>query len=170
MPVPNAPAVDDWAAALALMVIGVGYIPLSLYLRRRNTLEPATGAGPQRGFVLALCGGGTLALAIGGAVALYAWMTALFGSPLTNWQQVAHAGLSAGIVGAILLAIYLPIAFREHLFSGPVKRVAPVVPEPVEPVDIPAVSVQPLTIEAILDELLAGKITRDEAVTRIRAL
>src|ERR1019366_3532916 len=72
VPVPAAPVVSDWAVALALLVAGMGYIPLSLYLRRRNSREPATGASPHRGFVLALCGGGILALAIGIAVALYA--------------------------------------------------------------------------------------------------
>jgi hypothetical protein len=117
--------------------------------------------------VLALCGGGILALAIGGAVALYAWITALFGSPITYWQQVAHQGLSASIVGAILVAIYLSLALREHLFSSPLKRVVPAVSEPAA---LPAAPVQSPTLENILDELLAGKIARDEAATRIRAL
>jgi hypothetical protein len=167
MPIPDAPAVSDWVSAIALVIAGVGYIPLSVYLRHRNSIDPMTAAGPRRGFVLALCGGGILALAIGGAVALYAWITALFGSPITYWQQVAHRGLSASIVGAVLVAIYLPLALCEHLFSSPSKRVVSAVPEPVV---LPAPSVQPLTIENILDELLAGKIARDEAATRIRAL
>jgi hypothetical protein len=168
MPIPNAPAVSDWASSLALMIAGLGYIPLSVYLRRRNSRDPINAAGPRRGFVLALCGGGILALAIGGAVALYAWITTLFGSPITYWQQVAHQGLSASIVGAILVAIYLLLALREHLFSSPVKHIVPAVPDPAV-VSEPA-AVQPRTIENILDELLANKITRDEAATRIRAL
>ncbi len=69
-------------------------------------------------------------------IALYAWVTTLFRSPVANWQQVTHAGLSAGIIGAILVAIYLSIALREHLFSGSLKRVVPVIPESVE---LPAV-------------------------------
>ena len=166
MPVPNAPAVSDWAAASGLAVVGLGYIPLSVYLRRRNSRDPLAAASPRRGFVLALCGGGILAFAIGGAVALYVWITALIGSPIPYWQQVAHQGLSATIVGAILIAIYLSLALREHLFSSPLKHVvSAVVPEPVV---VPAP--QPLTIENILDELLAGKIARDEAASRIRAL
>ncbi len=176
MPVPGAPGASDWASALALIVASVGYIPLNMYLRRRNTIEPTAGAGPHRGFVLALSGAGVLALAIGGAVALYAWATALFGFSLPNWQQVAHGGLAASIVGAILVATYLSFALREHLLSGSLKPVAPVIPAPVEPpaapepVESPAASVQSVTLETILDELLAGKITRDEAATRIQAL
>ncbi|MBA2392430.1 MAG: hypothetical protein H0V70_06755 [Ktedonobacteraceae bacterium] len=166
MPVPLAPDMSDWASAIALMVAGLGYIPLSVYQRRRNSSDPINAAGPRRGFVLALCGGGILALAIGGAVALYAWITALFGSPITYWQQVVHQGLGASIVGAILVAIYLSLALREHLFASP-KRIVPVVPEPVV---VPEPTTAPLTIETILDELLAGTIARDEAVARIRAL
>jgi Domain of unknown function (DUF5671) len=168
MPIPNVPAVSDWASAIALMIAGLGYIPLSVYLRRRNSRDPINAAGPRRGFVLALCGGGILALAIGGAVALYAWITTLFGSPITYWQQIAHQGLSASIIGAILVAIYLSLALREHLFSSPVKHIVPDVPDPAV-VSEPA-AVQTLTIENILDELLANKITRDEAATRIRTL
>jgi hypothetical protein len=167
MPIPNAPAVSDWASAIALMVAGLGYIPLSVYLRRRNSRDPIASAGPHRGFVLALCGGGILALAIGGAVALYAWITALFGSPIPYWQQVVHQGLFASIVGAILVAIYLSLALREHLFSSPLKHVVPAVPDPVV---VPEPATQPPTIENILDELLTNKITRDEAAIRIRAL
>ena len=166
IPVPGAPAVSDWASAIALMGAGADYIPLSVYLRRRNSRDPLVAAGPRRGFVLALCGGGILALAIGGAVALYAWITTLFGSPIPYWQQVAHQGLSATIVGAILVAIYLSLALREHLFSSPLKYVVSAVVS--EPAVVPAP--QPLTIENILDELLAGKIVRDEAASRIRAL
>ena len=75
-------------------------------------------------------------------------------------------------MGAILVAIYLSLALREHLFSSPLKHVVPaVVPEPVVVPESAVVPVpQPLTIENILDELLAGKIVRDEAASRIRAL
>ncbi len=199
MPVPRTPDVHDWVSTLAFVLAGVGYVPLDLYLRRRYMLDAATAAGPRRGFVLALSGGGILALAIGGAVALYAWITSLFGSPVTNWQQVAHGGLAAFTVGCILIVIYLGTAVRERLLRGLFKRSAPVAPvssvnatgaATVQPVGGDAdatgsmavqpvgedtkaadvAAVQPIKIETILDELLAGKLTRDEAATRIRAL
>ena len=212
VPVPHRPEVQDWISTLAFILTGVCYVPLDLYLRRRYALDAATAAGPRRGFVLALSGGGILALAIGGAVALYAWITALFGSPVTNWQQVAHGGLAAFIVGLFLLIVYLGTAVRERLLRGLFKRSKSATPglatmattigsvQPVEEVthamnvgsDQPAGEVSDATgvttaqatestagtvggaelvrIEAILDELLAGKLTRDEAATRIRAL
>ena len=108
-----------------------------------------------------------MVVSIGGAVALYVWITALIGSPIPYWQQVVYQGLSAGIVGAILVAIYLSLALREHLFSSPLKLVVPTVPDPVM---VPEPAIQPPTIENILDELLANKITRDEAAIRIRTL
>ncbi len=129
---------------------------------RRNKQGIEGASSPRRGLVLALLGGGILAFAIGAAVALYAWITALFGSPIANWQQTAHAGLAAFLVGAILIVIYLQAARRERLFAALPKPTL----EPV-PAEVPE---QPVTIEQILDELLAGKITRDEAVTRIHGI
>jgi hypothetical protein len=164
MPVPAAPDAKLWVFAVACIVVGAGYIPLDIYLHRRNVLDPAVGSGPRRGTVLALLGGGILALAIGGAIALYAWMTALFGSAISNWQQVAHSGLAAFIVGVCLVGIYLWFALKERLLGSrdkqPTTDITPSVPS----------DASLTTIEAVLDELLAGKITRDEAATRIHAL
>jgi hypothetical protein len=64
-------------------------------------------------------------------------------------------------VGIIILGIYLWIANREHLFSGIAKQ--PVVSS-TKPI------VKPTTIENVLDELLAGKISRDEAAAQLHTL
>ncbi|GAC1394580.1 MAG: hypothetical protein NVSMB38_28310 [Ktedonobacteraceae bacterium] len=159
------PEVQIWAANTAALIVGLVYIPLDLYLWRRNSVEPTVFAGARRGFVLAIVGIGLLSFAIGGAVALYAWTTSLFGSPIPNWLQVAHSGLAAFIVGGIVTAIYLTVAIRERLFSGFTRRNAATVPAANAPVVVP-----PVTIESVLDELLLGKITRDEAARRIRNL
>jgi hypothetical protein len=169
-PVPNAPDANAWVSAIASVVAGLGYIPLDLYLRRRNTVDSSTGSGPRRGVVLALLGGGILALAIGCATALYAWMTALFGSAITNWQQVAHSGLAAFIVGVFLVGIYLWSAIGEHLLSGRGKQSVTAVTPSAPSAAVVESPAEPTTIEDVLDELLAGKITRDEAAVRIRAL
>ncbi|HTK10856.1 MAG TPA: hypothetical protein VL485_27035 [Ktedonobacteraceae bacterium] len=153
----------EWASVLALIISGVGYIPFDLYLRKSNRQGIAGAASPRRGLVLALLGGGILAFAIGGATALYAWITALLGSPITNWQQTAHAGLAAFLVGAILLIVYLQAARHEHLFITSAKST----PEPITETTTPE---PPATIEQILDALLAGKMTRDEAATKLRLL
>ena len=173
VPVPQAPSIEDWASTVAFILAGVGYIPLGFYLRHRHAVDATTAAGPRRGFVLALFGGGILALAIGGAVALYAWITSIFGSPIQNWQQVAHGGLASFVVGCILVGIYLWVAISEKLLRGHFRRATPAqVAAPTLPVGAPAppVPVQPSTIENILDELLMGKLTRDEAATHIREL
>lgn len=170
LPLPNAPDATSWVTAIALVIAGLGYIPLEFYLRRRNAMDASVGAGPRRGVVLALLGGGVIALAVGGATALYAWMTALFGSAIANWQQVAHLGLAAFITGVCLVVIYLWSALREHHLSNRHKQPATAVTPPAATtVDIEP-SAQPATIESVLDELLVGKLTRDEAAERIRAL
>lgn len=166
-PIPANPDAQAWISSLAFIVAGLGYVPLGFYLYRRNALDPVVTAGPRRGFVLALLGGGILAFAIGGATALYAWATAVFGSPITDWQQVAQIGLAAFIVGVILVGVYLWIAIREHLFSGLIRRTTPataVVPA------APQMPEQLSTIEDVLSALLANKITQNEAATRLHTL
>jgi hypothetical protein len=156
-PAPNNPDGHAWTMTIALLITGVSYIPLDFYLLRRFAHDPVIAIGPRRGFVLALLAGGTLSLAIGGVAALYTSVTALLGSPITNWQQTAHIGLAGVIVGVVVVGIYLWATRREHLLSGH--------PRPDQPPTAPAP-----TIENIIDDLLAGRITRDEAIKRLHAL
>ncbi|HEY6284957.1 MAG TPA: hypothetical protein VIX20_04800, partial [Ktedonobacteraceae bacterium] len=167
----------EWAPALALIVTGLAYIPFDFNLRQRYKHDPAEASDPRRGFVFAMIAGGILSTAIGGAVALYSLGTNLLGSPFENWQQVARAGVSACVVGVIILAIYLWTARREHLFSGLTKR-APTeeapssmepAPELIVKAEIPPDEILP-NIDAVLDDLLAGKITRDEAAKRLQGM
>jgi len=181
-PAPTAPDAMSWISAIALVVAGLSYIPLEIYLRRRNTVDPSSASGPRRGLVLALLGGGILASVIGGVTALYLWVTALFGSPVDNWQQTVHAGLATFIVGVILIGIYLWPAlkegYRSRLSKQSVASDAPsldVLPSDAPSSDaafsaLPQSPAQPATVEDTLDELLAGKIARDEAAARIRVL
>ena len=171
------PGPRGWAPALALIVTGLAYIPFDFNLHQRYKHDAAVASDPRRGFVFALIAGGILSAAIGGAVALYSLGTNLLGSPFENWQQVARAGASAFVVGVLILGIYLWTARREHLFSGLTRRPAttetPSVMEPASELVVPAqpapVEIPP-TIDAVLDDLLAGKITRDEAAKRIQSI
>jgi hypothetical protein len=165
----------EWAPALALIVTGLAYIPFDFNLHQRYEKDAAAAADPRRGFVFAMLAGGILSTAIGGAVALYSLGTNLLGSPFANWQQVARAGASACVVGLIILAIYFWTARREHLFSGLMKRPATEeAPTSMEPERIVPIPIQPdeivSNIDAVLDDLLAGKITRDEAAKRIQGM
>ncbi len=164
----------DWSPALALIITGLAYIPLDFNLHRRYK-QVTAAADPRRGFVFAMLAGGILSTAIGGAVALYSLGTYVLGSPFENWQQLARAGAAACIVGVIILAIYFWTARHEHLFSGLMKRpTAEEVPSTIEPVPeqnvpTPIVSDELLpNIDAVLDDLMSGKITRDEAAKRIQ--
>ncbi len=167
----------DWAQSLALVITGAGYVIFD-FLLRRGKRENAPGAiDARRGFVFALLGASILAVAIGGAVALYSWITALVGSPLNSWPHVAHIGLSAFIVGALVLLLFLWQARSEQLIGVLSRRGAQVAPAgvPVTPANPSGQATfepesQPWDVEGILDALLAGKLTRDQAAARIRAL
>jgi len=177
---------QDWSSALSLILTGVCYVALDIYLHRGKQTQLAGASDGRRGFVFALLGGGILAVAMGGAVALYALLTSALGSPLDNWPHLAHTGLAAFIAGSIVVAVYFWIARLEKLFSGlrqtgqagqaaaPAAAFAGAVP-PSLPPTAPTIAAQneprlSLTIENILDELLAGNVTRDEAAERIREL
>ncbi len=150
-------AATSWIVPLALLLTGLGYIPLDIYLRRRYAQNPTTAILPRRGFVLALLAGGILTLAIGGVLTLYTLGTALFGSAISNWSTTMHTGLAMTVVGALVTAIYLWTTLREQLLAGRV-RINPRDPSPGS------------TLENIIDELLAGEVTRDEAVAQLHAL
>ena len=163
-------SMTTWAASLASLITGAGYIALDIHLYRRRKQDVAGAEIARRGFVFALLGGGVLATAIGGAFALYATISAALGSPLDNWQHLARSGAAAVIVGLVILAIYFVLANREKLLVRSRKHAAqvesPVAPAP----QVEVTGMAHFTIEDILDELLRGKLSRDEAATRIREM
>jgi hypothetical protein len=60
---------------------------------------------------------------------------------------------------------------HEQLFGGLAKRPAPAAQTgTIAPVPAAASAVRPSTIEGVLDELVAGKITRDEAALQLREM
>ena len=182
---------ENWATAIALFIAGIAYIPLGLLLRIRST--QAAFLVPLRGFTFALLGGGILAVAIGGATALYAYGTAALGSALDNWVYVAQTGMAAFVIGVLIVGIYLWTSIREGFFGGSMKQQGVEAKPPAGEVHVathdlaqangaPGPSVKETqTMQAgqvttvattqpvgeIVDELLAGKISRDEAVARI---
>jgi len=183
-----------WATAVALTLMGATYIPVALNLSRRSA---TTGAhGPRRGFVLALLAAGALTVAGSVVTLLFALGTAALGAPLTNWQDVARNALAALVVGLALGGIYGWIAIREGVFAQSAAAPAPVPAAPAAPVagapgytpaPAEATAPQPIgvatnganggallaapgAVEAVLDELLASSLTRDQAAARIRAL
>ncbi|HVB21987.1 MAG TPA: hypothetical protein VNG51_08585 [Ktedonobacteraceae bacterium] len=179
---------ESWAFAIALILTGVGYIPLDILLRRRSSQTTLSLA--LRGFVLALLGGSILAIAIGGAVTLYAYSTSLLGSPLDNWQFTAHTGLAAFITGVIIAALYLWTGARGGIFTRRAQPTQPITETttktavPVVPSLMPSISAIPTAplaapmpvdthssaIGVVLDDLVAGTISRGEAIARIKLL
>lgn len=177
----------DWANAWALLIGGIAYLPLDVMLRRRTAQNGFVA--PLRGFVLALLGVGIVAGAIGGATALYFYGTAGLGVQSGDWQFAAHAGLAALIIGALLAVIYLRTARREHLIGVAPKPPAPSVmtppmltedaiqPAAAHPTEETAAAATPAprtapehSVPQIVDALLAGTISRDEAVAQLNGL
>jgi hypothetical protein len=154
----TSPERAEWALALSLIVTGLAYIPLALLLSRQ---AHTTGViAPRRGFVFTLLGLGTIAGTISLIVALYAVVTKALGAPVENAGQLARQAIANVVIGAVIAGIYVYLARTEGWFS----RQQPVegAPAPVAPAT--------LTVESVLDDLLAGRLTRDDAAARIRGL
>ncbi|GCE46535.1 hypothetical protein EI42_00046 [Thermosporothrix hazakensis] len=146
--------VKAWINCLSIILAGLAFVPLDLYLLWRVRRDPQNAQGPRRGVVLFLLGAGILAGVIGAASALYAFGSSVLGSALENGTQVMHAGLSAFLIGLILFCIYFLAGYREHLLVFH-KEPAPSAP-------------QLTTLEAILDAFRADQITREQALTALR--
>lgn len=170
------PDIRNWMQAFALVITGIAYIPVNIHLYRQSF--KLSIIDPLRTFVLAFLSGGLLTGVIGTGFALYVLGTSLLGSPLNNWQQGARSAIAAAVVGVIVLSIYLRIALHQHFFDWLARSKASAqaskppasatIPEGAAPLATPIKT--PSTIESVLDELLAGKITREEAAARIRNL
>lgn len=149
------------ATAVALVVTGLSYIPLAITLRTATT-QPGAAIAPRRAFGLALLAIGTLTTVIALVVVLYATVTAALGNPPSDWQHLARSAACALTVGVVLVAIYLRLAFAERWLAA--------VPHPAQPEEGAPVAPTSGTVEAVLDELLAGHLTREQAAARINAL
>ncbi len=162
-------SITVWSGPVASLVTGIGYIAFDIHLYRRWKQDVPGAWDARRGFVFALLGGGVLATAIGGAFALYTVISNALGSPLANWQHLARAGVAAAAVGLLILLVYLVLANRQQLLAKTSKSAAQAGPS-AAPAPVITMPEGQLTIEEILDELLSGKLSRDEAAARIHEM
>jgi hypothetical protein len=154
----NVATSDQWAGDLAILIAGVAYPAVALLLRR-NTTETAP-IGPRRTVVLAGLAAGALVGAIGLAVGLYHVISAALGSPLgDSWQVNARLAFIVLLVGAFLTGLNL---YRLLTDRRPEPPAAP------KPAPVPAAP--PGSIEQVLDDLVAGRVTRDQAAAALRAM
>lgn len=151
------PGPEHLANALALLISGIGYPPLALTLARESA-SPET-AGPRRGFVLALLAGGTITGVVGLVIALRAYITSALGAPIYDWPHTAADGVVILVIGGIIAGLYGWLGAREHVFT-PTSSQAPAAQAPAESA----------SVESVLDALLAGKLSRDEAAAQIRQI
>ncbi len=173
VPAGSQPPVENFAQAGALLLTGLPFIFITLRLGAWTRQTGVTW--PHRIFVLVLLAAGVLAGAGGLIIALQASLSAMLGAPADNWQQTTRAGLVTLLVGATMVAIFMTVAVRNrYLGARPESKPVGVEPsaantQPVAAVGGAATPSPYETLEGILDALLAGRMTRDEAAARIRA-
>jgi hypothetical protein len=169
VPEGSQPPVENFAQAGALLLTGLPFVFITLRLGMRTSQTGVTW--PHRIFVLVLLAGGVIAGAAGLIIALQASLSAMLGAPADHWQQAARGGVVTLLVGATMVAIFMTVAVRNrYLGTRPEPKPVETAPVAASMQPVMSVSVAPYeTLEGILDALLAGRMTRDEAAARIRA-
>jgi hypothetical protein len=156
---PGGPTTDtNWHVAFAMLIAGLAYVPLALWLGATTRAEGAKG--PRRGFVLALLAAGALATAGSLATLIFSVVTALLNVPVGDWQSVARNAGATLIVGLILGGLYLWISLREGQFAR--------APHP-EPAPVPEGAPIP-ALDDVLTRFQQGGLSQAEAAERIRTL
>jgi Domain of unknown function (DUF5671) len=154
-----------WAAAAGLAIAGLAHPLLAYRLWQRTTVDAPIG--PRRGYVLAGLAAGGLAATIAAARVLYLAITALLGTPSgSDWTSQARNTLVIMVVGGFVAGIHLWRLLAErklipHPSAGRSETGAP---------SAPTAPAADAAIEGVLDALLAGRITREQAAAQLKAL
>jgi hypothetical protein len=164
-----------WASILAVLVAGLAHPLLAYLLRMRSA--PGALIGPRRAFTLALLAAGGLAGAGGLVSALYLVVTAALGTPVTdNWQPAARIAGVFTLVGAFVAGLHLWRVLTERkLVEQPIPATpsAPGAPAmPTRPVEAAGSGATPGadSVESVVDGLLAGRLSREQAMAQLHAL
>lgn len=164
------PGVFALAQAGAQVLTGLPFLYITVQLGRRTRMTGVTW--PHRVYVLVLLASGVIVTATGLIVSLQSLGSALLGAAPDNWQHTARMGVVALLVGGAMVAIFMTLAARNRYLAARLE------PKPSETSQdsadtrpIGAMIARPSeTLEGVLDALLAGSLTRDEAAARIRSL
>lgn len=162
-------AAAGWASALALIVAGLAH-PLLAYLLRARSVGDAP-SGPHRAYIFAGLAAGALTAALSLATALYLTITGLLGTPVSaNWAADARYAVVTLLVGGFIGGIHL----WRFLQLRSVERAAGAQPAGGQVAATAGaaagVSAGDGTIEAVLDALLAGQVSREQAAAQLHAL
>lgn len=167
---------EGWAVSWALLVAGLGYIPLWVLLRRISDPTQGGPVVPRRVYVLVLLAGTAIA-AVGLAVtSIYQFLAVSLGIGRTDDLLARQALVAAVVVGAT--ALYHLWQLRADLRVLHARQAA-AQPAPVSgalEVSAPALAAAPLpngaseTLESILGEVAAGALEPATAAARIRSL
>lgn len=165
VPAGSHPLAENFTQAGALFLVGLPFVFFAFLLGTRTRQSGVTW--PHRVFVLVMLAAGTITTATGLVISLQALGSTLLGAAPEDWQYTARTGLITLLVGVVMAAIFATLAARNRYFAGR-PEAKPTGEELATAMPQAAVSF-PDTLEGILDALLAGSLSRDEAAARIRS-
>ncbi len=181
VPAGNRLDADGWAAAVGVVVAGVGY-PF-FWLRLRRVSDPAQGGPtlPRRAYVLALLAGTAIGALIAAVFMVYQIVASALSLASANAQVARQSAVILAVLGAT--ALYHLWQLRADLRALHARAAAEgaaaasaeapaglaaeaaTLPEPT-----PAAASEPETLEAILQRVAVGALDPVSAAARIRSL
>lgn len=159
-----APTAASLSSGVALVLAGILHPVLAQQLRRQSTAEAPIG--PRRSLIFAGLAAGALLAAIGITVLLYLVISAVINSaPAGDWGLQARQAGEAALVGLYLAGIH-----GWRLYGDRKIVLRPNAPAPAKASAAGAEDGRRTRIGAVVDDVLGGRITRDDAVARLEGL
>jgi hypothetical protein len=161
-----------WAIYGAILISGLAH-PLVAYVLRLRGAAAAL-AGPRRAYTFALLAGGALTATLTGITLIYVLVTAALGTPVEiEWQPLARVDAVVFAVSAFVAGVQLWRLIAER---GPAGAKPAVVPSPAPapaaaastPAPAPSAPPPADEVAAVVDALLAGRLTRDQAIAALQ--
>lgn len=168
----NPPDAQGWATAVGILVAGLGYPVLWVWLRRISNPARSGPIVPRRVYVLVILAGTAIGALIAAVFMVYQIVAGVLGLASANAQLARQSAVILVVLGA--LALYHLWQLRADLRVIHA-RLPAAKPEPSQAVATPvdqtaAPASAPETLESILQQVAAGALDPASAAARIRGL
>lgn len=154
---PSQPSVTDHIQGVSLLISGVAWVALWPILARMSDPRGNGPTVPRRLYVFVLLGGTIVASAIGLAITLYLTLSGVLGTPADKDGRVWPYLLGIALVSGVAAAYYIFVLRRDTALL----RVHRQVEEGTPPAE--------RTLEAILQDVAAGRATVPQAASELRS-
>lgn len=171
VPAGNPPGADSWAGEVGILVAGLGYPVLWVWLRRIS--DPARGGPivPRRVYVLVLLAGTAIGALVAAVFMVYQIVASALGLASANAQLARQSAVILVVLGALALSHLWQLRADLRVIHARPPAAKPEPSQAAAPADQAAAPASaPETLESILQQVAAGALDPASAAARIRGL